>query len=179
MGYPVFASGDVLTAADMNAVGLWLVKTQTIGTAVTTVNVTGAFSTDYENYKIIVSGGAGSALTALRIQIGAANTGYYGGLVQVAYATAAVTGLNDNNATLFNYAGVSSTNTLFMNVDLISPFLAKNTMIHAAYPAMGTTAAGGNYNGFLNNSTSYTDFTISPASGNITGGTIRVYGYRN
>ena len=46
MSFPVFASGDVLNASDMNGVGLWLVKTQTIGTGVSSVVVTGAFSAD-------------------------------------------------------------------------------------------------------------------------------------
>jgi len=49
MTYPSFTSGDILTAADMNAVGLWLVKTQTVGTAVSSVQVTGAFSSTYDN----------------------------------------------------------------------------------------------------------------------------------
>jgi hypothetical protein len=38
---PDFSSGAVLTAAQMNSVGLWLVKTQTVGTAVSSVAVTG------------------------------------------------------------------------------------------------------------------------------------------
>jgi len=33
--------------------------------------------------------------------------------------------------------------------------------------------------GYVNNTTQYTAFTISPSSGTLTGGTIRVYGYRN
>jgi hypothetical protein len=38
---PDFSSGAVLTAAQMNSVGLWLVKTQTVGTTVSSVAVTG------------------------------------------------------------------------------------------------------------------------------------------
>ena len=57
MSYPVFASGDVLNASDMNGVGLWLVKTQVIGTAVSSVTVTSAFTTDYDQYMITVTGG--------------------------------------------------------------------------------------------------------------------------
>jgi hypothetical protein len=51
MTYP-WASGEVLTAADLNAyAGLILVKTQTIGTAVSSVTVTGAFSSTFQNYR--------------------------------------------------------------------------------------------------------------------------------
>jgi len=41
MTFPVFASGDVLNASDMNGVGLWLVKTQAVGSGVASVTVTG------------------------------------------------------------------------------------------------------------------------------------------
>ena len=69
MSYPVFASGDVLNASDMNGVGLWLVKTQTIGTGVSSVTVTGAFSADYDNYVITVTGGTASANGSVRLQM--------------------------------------------------------------------------------------------------------------
>jgi hypothetical protein len=53
--------------------------------------------------------------------------------------------------------------------------LAKNTFI--ANPYRDDTAGGTN-NGVLKNTTSYTGFTINVAGGgNITGGTIYVYGY--
>ena len=52
---PVFSAGAVLTAAQMNAVGLWEIKTQTIGTGVASFEVTGAFSSDYDNYKIVIN----------------------------------------------------------------------------------------------------------------------------
>ncbi len=50
---PDFTTGAVLTAAQMNAVGLWLVKTQTFTTQ-TNVDVTSVFTSDYENYIAIV-----------------------------------------------------------------------------------------------------------------------------
>ena len=40
--------------------GMRLVKKQTIGTAVSSVNVTNAFSATYENYLILISGGVAS-----------------------------------------------------------------------------------------------------------------------
>ena len=68
MTYPVFASGDVLNASDMNAVGMWLVKTQTIGTAVSSVQVTNAFSTNYRNYLILLDGGVGSTSSDIALR---------------------------------------------------------------------------------------------------------------
>lgn len=50
MGYPSFNSGDVLNASDMNAVGLWKIKTATLsGTA---TNITSCFTEDYIRYII-------------------------------------------------------------------------------------------------------------------------------
>jgi hypothetical protein len=97
---PTFSSGTVLTAAQMNAVGLWLVKTQTIGNAVSSVAVTNAFSTDYDNYKIIISGGASSAQAFLTLQLGASATGYYYANSGVTYAGVAFVG-GASNTTSF------------------------------------------------------------------------------
>ena len=69
---PTFTAGQILTSSVMNDVstignyqGLFWIKSQTIGTGVSSVTVTGAFSSDFDNYLITVSGGsnnlAGSA----------------------------------------------------------------------------------------------------------------------
>ena len=100
MTYPTFNSGDVLTAAEMNAVGLWLVKTQTIGTAVSSVTVTGAFSTDYDAYQIVVTGGTFNTTLVWGVfQFSSAHTtGYYGAaqfIDTAGAATALRTGTNE------------------------------------------------------------------------------------
>ena len=177
MTYPTFNSGDVLTAAEMNAVGLWLVKTQTIGTAVSSVTVTGAFSTDYDNYLITVSGGVASAgPTVLNLKLGATVTGYYYSLLYTIYNTtaAATSGVNIG---AWDYAGTGQTTGLSADIRLTTPFLTKPTTYRASVE--NSTFFAGVTNGYLNNSTSYTSFIIAPASGTMTGGTIRVYGLRN
>lgn len=52
MGYPSFAVGDVLTASDMNAVGLWRIETKTFS-AQTQVDFTGVFSSSYSSYRVV------------------------------------------------------------------------------------------------------------------------------
>lgn len=178
MTFPVFASGDVLNASDMNAVGLWLVKTQTIGTAVSSITVSNAFSADYDNYRVTISGGAGSTTGGLSLRVGAAATGYAYVLFQNNYNGTAA---NDNatNATSYAIAGGFSTNSLSLNVDILSPFLTENTMFFSNRAIPDTASVAGAGAGFLNNTTSYTDLTILTSTGTVTGGTIRVYGYRN
>jgi hypothetical protein len=177
MTYPTFSSGDVLTATEMNAVGLWLVKTQTIGSAVATVAVTGAFSTDYENYLITVSGGTHSTGSQVfNLQMGATTTGYYYSLTYSAYNTTA-SAAGGINVAKWDYAGATNASGLAARIDINSPFLSKPTTFSSTVP--NHTNYAGTCAGLLNNTTSYTGFTLGLSAGTITGGTIRIYGYRN
>lgn len=51
---PDFSVGQVLTAAQMNAVGLWLISSGT-SSGTTAYNYDGVFTSDYENYRIVLS----------------------------------------------------------------------------------------------------------------------------
>jgi hypothetical protein len=158
----------------MNKIGMWLVKTQTIGTAVSSVAVTGAFSSDYDNYKIIISGGASSAQSFLTLQLGASTTGYYYANSGVTYAGAALVG-GASNVGNFQAGSTFIGNGLQANVELQNPFLAKYTFIQSSGTGITFATPSVGYHGVA---TSYTGFTISVTSGTITGGTIYVYGYR-
>ena len=173
---PTFSSGSVLTAAQMNSVGLWLVKTQTIGTAVSSVTVTGDFSADYDNYLITVSGGAhATGGIQLSLKMGATVTGYYYSFAYSPYSSA-VAAVSGSNAGNWDYVGASQTGGLSAYIELNSPFLSKNTTMRASVSNQSNYA--GTSNGWLNNTTSYTSFILLPASGTLTGGTIAVYGYK-
>jgi hypothetical protein len=158
--------------------GLQLVKTQTIGTAVSSVTVTDAFSANHDNYKVTITGGAGSASTLLGLQLGATTTGYYAGYNRVTYSSGLANLAADNNAAIFSRAGYGTANTLNANFELTQPFATKNTFFYAPFAAHIDTQIAGAGAGFINDSTSYTGFTIIPGAGTLTGGTIRVYGYR-
>jgi hypothetical protein len=174
---PTFTSGAVLTAAQMNSVGLWLVKTQTIGAGVSSVAVTGAFSTDYENYKIIISGGTGSTTADILFNFTGSTANYYQAQIISTYATGAVTG-SGSAATASWTVGYSSGSVINANVDIQGPFLAKTTQFGCARPTMSTLGSGVFVSGFHNVATSYTGFTLTPTGGTLTGGTIAIYGYK-
>ena len=181
MAEQTFTSGQILTAAQMTTLqtntGLAFISSTTIGTGVASVPVTGVFSTTYDNYRIVVSGGAGSASNpTLNLIFGSTATGY-----EWAYAVASnafASGVGSTTGT-FIPVGQSNTNLNVTSFDVFSPFLAKYT---AAFGGMSydlsNQQARGPYNGILKNTTSYTDFTISPSTGTLTAGTITVYGYR-
>jgi hypothetical protein len=179
MTVPVFTTGEVLTASAMNSVGLWLVKSQTIGTGVSSVTVTSAFSADYDAYKIIISGGVGSTAANVGLNLAGSTTGYYSGGAVFSYSAAVQQNISDNNASSWTRAAQMSTDAINFDVTIVDPFLAKKTKISFIYALVDTAQTGGHGAGFHNVATSYTGFTLTPSSGTFTGGTIRVYGYRN
>ena len=174
---PDFSSGAVLTAAQMNSVGLWLVKTQTVGSGVASVAVTGAFTTDYDNYKIVWSNGVLSAIGETRVILGATTAGYSNSLIYGAYGGGAATVIGNAAGANWTFMGYGNTTAVAMNFELYQPFLTKNTFMSSNLMQFAGQVGGTN-NGILENTTSYTGFTIFPASGTMTGGTIRIYGYR-
>lgn len=177
MTFPSFTTGEVLTAADMNAVGLWLIKTQTVGTAVTSVTVSDAFSSTYDNYRITYKGEATTTAECLRLRLGAATTNYFGNLIYANYTGGVPVSVGDSNAAAWTHCSGGSDGQTTLCVDLFNPFNTTETMMFA--PMYLDSGNGGTKRGILSNSTSYTAFTLLVGSGTITGGTIRVYGYRN
>lgn len=161
--------------------GLTLISATTIGTTVSSVTVSNCFSATYDAYKIIITDGISSvaAGASLKLTLGATATGYYSGQIRVAYSGAGVGSDSDNNAASWTRVGNGDDNGLNANIELTSPFLSKNTQLFCGSAFQNTTGTAASISGFLNNTTSYTAFTITPESGTLTGGTIRVYGYAN
>jgi len=172
--------GDAIdsTVFGLPSGALALISTTTIGTAVSSVNVTGAFSATYDNYKIIISGGVASGVFLMGLKLGVTATGYYYGQATSTYASASAS-VGQANQASFPRIGVATTDVLTANFELQNPFNAKLTILNYFYTDSRTNGEGGAGAGFLNNTTSYTDFTITTAGGTYTGGTIRVYGYQN
>jgi len=161
----------------INKSGLQLVKTQTIGSGVSSVTVTNAFSAIYDNYKIFVSGGVGSTTTSCVLTFGSTSTGYYSAGLYVVYSGATVTGFNSSNSSSFPNAVNVTTGTLSGEITVQQPNLAKFTTVDINAVETITGGAALIRKGWLNNTDQYTAFTLTPASGTITGGTISVYGY--
>ena len=179
MPLTTYTSGEVLTASSLNsnltaAGGLQFIKSQTIGTGVATVAVTSAFSATYDAYKIIITGGASSAATNLKYQNTGSSTQYYSGGTTTTYSNNSVAGFSDNNTSNM-LAGTTFTGALLLDLTVLNPFLAKETVFSIGAVVYSTGGGGGT--GLHNVATSYTGFTIFPQSGTLTGGTISVYGY--
>lgn len=178
---PTFVAGDVLTAAQMNAVGQWLVTSGSF-TAVTAVNVNNCFTSSYRNYRVQVhiTAAAGAAQEiAFNLRVSASNgvTSYYNSRTGATYA-AVSTIENINNSTRW-FIGRSNGSTSIdgegvFDIIVYAPQLAVRTFF-------GGTAADGSYaavvGGYHDVETGYDGFSLNTSS-NVTG-IYRVYGLRD
>ena len=185
MAEQTFTAGQILTAAQMTTlqtnIGLAFVSSTVVGTGVSSVPITSCFSSTYDNYEIIYTGGTTNATNNLGIQMGSTTTGYYGTIIySIPSAGTVVAGLGVNNGASFTYAGDGTAGGgPRLACSLYAPNLAASTGISVKYMGTGTASgAFGNFNGNLDNATQYTGFTIIPNLGTLTGGTVTVYGYR-
>ena len=163
---------------ELGGAGLILISNTTIGSAVASVTVSSAFSSTYDNYRIILSGGVASTDTGLNMTLGATATGYYWSYTGRSWAGGAATGQGANSTSFASIAS-SSTTASHMIIDVCSPFLSKNTVVAGMNIYASTSGGQYEYGGVLSNTTSYTAFTLTTQAGTLTGGTIQVFGYKN
>lgn len=154
--------------------------TVTVGNAVSSVTVSGAFSSLYDVYKIVMSGGTQSvSVPGIGFQFANITTGqYYGGWVGAAYNTGAVSGLGLNAATTWTYAGIGTGAGNIMEFTVWGANTATRKYCSTGVYFQGAGVYG-HFMGECTGTTAETGFKIIPSSGTLTGGTIRVYGYRN
>lgn len=180
MTYPVFQAGDILNASDMNAVGLWLVKTHTIPANVASTTISAAFSADYPNYLLVfnqLDSFSGNQFVTVQLRVGSTTTttGYYsGGYTTSAYAGSLGTSFA-NNASAWNTVacGTSGLGAGYMWV--FNPFEAVPTGYSANYAYEGGT---GQIQGYQSSSTSFDQLVLAGGSANLNGGTVKIYGAR-
>jgi hypothetical protein len=156
--------------------GLVLLSTTTIGSAVSSVTVNNAFSATYENYQILISDGVGSTNSMpISFRLTGITNSNYGNLIYSNFASGSVISLGISNTANISYAGLANTSSINMQLQINSPFLPKFKLVSTSFIDANNSGRG-TYQ--INSTTSSSGFTLTPNGGTLTGGTIKVYGYK-
>lgn len=184
MSYPSFSVGEVLTAADMNAVGLWLVKSQSLSGTETTV--TSCFNTNFRAYRVVFSNLTFSAIDLMTLRLVSGNTpnqtsNYYSSRLEIRNSDGVVTGAGVAGASYWAPGTTGFTTASGGTIDIYNPFQTVATAFTSNGVDTRTDGAAARYGGgFFNGTTSFDGLWISNLAGNRTmGGTVSVYGYKN
>jgi ribulose kinase len=174
---------DLAEAVDNN-LGLWLVKTQT-ATSGTVLNITNCFNSDFDNYRVIVSGyRLSSSASGLTLKLGtgtAVSSAYYwAGLLFTSYAASPVIASHGGaNVASFEVPIVGGNTTDAAGlIEIYSPNKNKETTIvaHGSDSRVGG-APRQTYSGFHNGTNQFTSLHIA-ANNAFASIHVAVYGYR-
>jgi hypothetical protein len=192
MADQTFTAGQILTASQMSALQLNSALTPITPSSVTngtlsgnvvtitsgssSVTVSGAFSTNFPNYKIIVNGMITSTAPVIYLKLNASTGSTYNSLLTYFDFSNAIS-VNSPlaaSANGFQFC-FSNTSVSTAECELFGPFATSTTSMR------GSGVRNDNPTvtlGYDSNSASQTGFTLVSDTGNFTAGTIRVYGYR-
>jgi hypothetical protein len=141
-----------------------------------TTTFSSVFSATYDAYRIVFSNLSASAGAALQMTLGATTTNYYYSTVAASTSTGSYAAQSsESNAAKWQVVGNLSSATGGATMDIVNPFLAAKTTYRSDFNNMAGSGVG-ILAGYLDNTTSYTAFTIAPASGTCTG-TVNIYGF--
>ena len=171
------------TYAPVAAGGLVLLNTTTIGSAVSSASISDVFSATYTNYRVIVKPNAYSTSDVLKMRFrvsGTDNTSsnyrYGGTSFHTSFDPYYDANYGTTSIVLHRYGRANGTHLV---MDIMSPFETNYTTLTSTSAEVGTGPRLNNLAGGFLSTTSFTGFTIFPDGGTITGGTIKVYGYKD
>ena len=184
---PTFVSGAILTAAQMNSIGMWQTSSTTIAALSTTTSVSNCFSTDYLNYRVLFTATVATANIRMRLNYrdsgGDVTTANYqfgaGGLTATSTFAVDYSGTSGQTKTLIGESGGAGSR-FSLTMDVFNPFATDHTTALWQSGATLQTTTPTITMGVANYlaTTSMTGFTIQRDSGTGTfSGVIKVYGY--
>ena len=187
-----FTAGQILTASQMSAlqsnIGLvpitptsvtngtlsGNVASITSGSASVTIN--GCFTTNFTNYKVIITNFVCSAAPAIYLKFNNSTGSTYSSLLSY-YSYGSPTGANSPSAA--SAAGMQlflgATSLCTAEFEVFAPFVTSRTTMRSSGQSPDNP---GTSLGIDTNSASQTAFSLSTSTGTITSGSITVYGYR-
>jgi hypothetical protein len=179
MPVPDFSPGEVLTAAAMDSIGLWLVDSGTFTAG--DLIADSVFSTTYDRYLLITSFTYSTTTAEIRLQFRTAGSNN---------ATSNYTHQNS----VFSSVGIFSRNTVPTTSSTLTPNTGGSSWdmnLQILFPASNSVktrvvSSGGIHDGTLplignaafTTTTAFDGIRIFPSAGTLTG-TYKIYGYRN
>ena len=177
MAEQTFTSGQILTAAQMTTLqantGLAYIKEQAVAASGSSFTVTGAFSTTYDNYKIVWTNIGGSSGRSAYMTIGGSAGSTYNVGGRFIPFTGASGETQATASALGFWIGVAGTG-FSGEIDLFRPFTATATNAVVMSSSSTYTSMGAGYD---SNAASSTAFTVT-VPGTLTAGLVTVFGYR-
>jgi hypothetical protein len=163
-----------VTGGTLSATG-----TVTIGSARSSVVINGAFSSLYEDYRVVVSGVAVSAPNNSSYALISSSVGatYSANGIYMIPTSATVNGLAQNQQTTGFWLGITG-GTWSATFDICNPFLATATNVVGQSAGSGATSYYNTFMGADSNAASSTGLAFVQQTSTWTGGTIAIYGYR-
>ena len=188
MAIKTFTDNTTLPASDINSflANSGLVYITSGALSLTTTNFVGCFTSTYNNYRIVLDNGGGSAAGDIYFRMLNGSTPFVLGNYYWAGTgfTSAGAAANTSGAGItygyfgatFSLGGTSTTNVIF---DIYSPLPAVRTQ----YTGQGVSTVGAGYNnrnvgGSLDNITSYDGIQFASITGINMSGNVTIYGYR-
>lgn len=163
-------TASILNTYAMNSGLVYVTQTTLSGTSTTISN---CFSSTYDNYRIVISGGSTASGDNIKLQLnGATGATYYEVGLYMTYGSATITGYAPAATTTW-LVGYATTTNASAIVDLISPNLAKQTLMKADSMQSFQYA----FTGYESSTAQHTGFTISHTAA-FSSTLCTVYGYR-
>lgn len=164
-------------APAQNPTGLELIKTQTIGTGVTSIPVSDAFSSIYDTYRIIIEIQDSNSNAQVTFSLdGISTSTYYTGGSFGSWGISGQSGYGPAAGTNWQLTANDATSVgSRIILDLTNPNIARRK-----YGNSNGQSGNGHatFNLYSTSTSTATAFTVAKGGNTMTGGSIAVYGYR-
>jgi hypothetical protein len=180
MPVPDFSPGEVLTAAAMDSIGLWLVGSGSLSLTTSATNVTGVFSSTYKNYRVLLNITARSTTNRVDMKyiVGTTPTSanYFQSGIGAEFGTNATVYYqrSNNDPQYFHTTTASQTSLSF---DVFNANAALQTL-HNGTIYDRNTGFPYSFGGVQNGAIAFTGFQLFTSTGTATV-EYQVFGYRN
>jgi len=181
MTFPVFSSGEVLRAADMNAVGMWKTAAVTFSGSAG-VEVQNCFSADYTNYLIKMTYfGSNATNSQFQFMTGTNTIDSFSSYDRWGfYWNNGINGFNQTNNSS-NFAAnhfTAAKNYSTVEITVFQPYVANVNTVCTLHSWSGDSGLATHLDHSKVSNNQFTGLYFFPTSGTITG-TVTVYGMKN